>query len=492
MAHARSDFVETLDMRIDATSDPAEKCRLRVHRNALTPLGRLPDEILRHVLEFVVRFCHEGFTGSPADIAYQPWYEVGYSIGWVSVMGVCSHIRSQMIESHSFWTYIDMDRQRPWVQLCLERCGSLPLSLAFGGKKHGPQNMQLLRALVPRAHDLRCSLIYAPLELHILIRDLLNQSLPHLRVLAHEAGAHGGLNLSPAFLRSNKVPNLVILRVDQVNIKESNLSFPALRFLHFGAAYVDGRAETLLRLLEGSPLIEDIEIIKISFANPPDGLYMRPLHLPHLSRVDITAPLPWVSILSRSLPTPKKAYYLSVMKGDPEYPQVVQDPLEAASIRALVFDQVLCILGPSTGPSLRPPAYVEKKRYGYKITIDVRPSDPGSMHVLYEDCCQTLDGLRCLLDHVQVEMSKDDSDSETDSEEEMDSEEDTDLEEETDSDEVEMNSGEEEMNSGEETDSDEFAEDQDDEDDHTESDANYQPKFVTSALRTSRRNIQPQ
>jgi hypothetical protein len=127
---------------------------------------------------------------------------------------------------------------------------------------------------------------------------------------------------------------------------------------------------------------------------------------------------------------------------------------------------------------------VEKKCYGYKITIDVRSSNPGAMHVLYEDCCQTLDGLRCLLDHVKVEMSKDDSDSETDSDEE------TGLEEEVGSDEVEMNSGEEEMDSDEETDSDEFAEDQDDEDEDT--DADYQPKFITSALRTSHRNTQPQ
>jgi hypothetical protein len=483
MAHARSDSIETLDMRIGAASDPAEKLQLRVHRNALTTLGRLPDEILRHVLEFVVRFYREGFTSSPANAAYHPWYEVGYPIGWMPVMGVCSHIRSQMIASHSFWTYIDVDRQTPWIKLCLERCGSLPLSLAFGGKKHGPQNMQLLRALVPRAHDLRCSLMYAPSEPHFLIRDLLNQSLPHLRVLAHEAGAHGCLNFSSAFLR-NKVPTLVILRVDQVRITESALSFPALKLLHIGAAYIDGRAETLLRLLEGSPLLEDIEIIKISFVNPPDGFHMRPLHLPHLSRVDLTAPLPWVSILIRSLPTPKKAYYLSVIKGDPEYTQVVQDPLETASLRALVFDQVLCILGPSTGPSLRPPAYVEKKCYGYKITIDVRSSNPGAMHVLYEDCCQTLDELRYLLDHVKVEMSKDDSDSETDSDEE------TGLEEEVGSDEVEMNSGEEEMDSDEGTDSDEFAEDQDDEDEDT--DADYQPKFITSALRTSHRNTQPQ
>jgi hypothetical protein len=424
MAHARSDSIETLDMRIGAASDPAEKLQLRVHRNALTPLGRLPDETLRHVLEFVVRFYREGLTSSPANAAYQPWYEVGYPIGWMPVMGVCSHIRSQMIASYSFWTYIDMDRQ-PWrITLCLKRCGSLPLSLAFGGKKHAEQNIPILKALMPRAHDLRCSLFSAHAQDHIMIRDLLNRPLPHLRILTHEAGGHETLSFSSKFL-GNTVSNLVILRVDRVHITKSALSFPTLKFLHLGAAYIDGRAESLLNLLQGSPLLEDIEIIRISFANPPNGFHMRTLHLPHLLSVVITAPLSWVSILARSLPTPKEAYYLATIQGDHEYPEDVQDPLEAASLRALVFDQVLRILGLCTNPSLRPAARMGKTRHGYKITVDVRPRKPNGRHDMYEDRCGTLDGLRCILDRVRVEKPDDYSEGDEFGDDQYDEEDDT-------------------------------------------------------------------
>jgi hypothetical protein len=136
MAHARPDSIKTLDRRIGATSDPAKKRQLRVRRNALTPLCRLPVEILRRILGRVVRSFHERLTDHPIDLAHRPWYEVGYPVGWMRVMSACSHIRSQMIASHSFWTYIDIDRQPRWIKLCLKRCGSLPLSLAFGGKKH--------------------------------------------------------------------------------------------------------------------------------------------------------------------------------------------------------------------------------------------------------------------------------------------------------------------------------------------------------------------
>ncbi|TFK65686.1 hypothetical protein BDN72DRAFT_772957, partial [Pluteus cervinus] len=90
---------------------------LHSKRNAISPIYRLPPEILIRIFHFFQRTV----TGENTDFSEAEKY-----LGWSIVLQVTQHWRDVALGSPELWSNIVVNDPR-WIEKCLERSGSNPL-----------------------------------------------------------------------------------------------------------------------------------------------------------------------------------------------------------------------------------------------------------------------------------------------------------------------------------------------------------------------------
>jgi hypothetical protein len=96
---------------------------LRKERNALTPFGKVPDEIISHILAEMIL--------QPSWNPYSFFHLESFAINqeWTRAMLLCSRIRSVALATRELWSYIDCSAHPSWIVLCLQRVGNASLTL---------------------------------------------------------------------------------------------------------------------------------------------------------------------------------------------------------------------------------------------------------------------------------------------------------------------------------------------------------------------------
>lgn len=101
-------------------------CALRAKRNALSPVSRLPDELLATV--FILHACQNHISEWAKDTAFSiapvrvpPWVRVSY---------VCRRWRMVALGCPTLWTYVFF-LSRKWMTVLLRRSQMAPLRVRF-------------------------------------------------------------------------------------------------------------------------------------------------------------------------------------------------------------------------------------------------------------------------------------------------------------------------------------------------------------------------
>ncbi|KAK7040947.1 hypothetical protein VNI00_009543 [Paramarasmius palmivorus] len=119
------------------------------HYTTLSPLYRLPNEILEHIFQlFILREANETYDNLEVWDIYESSYAAGFCPGWPDVFAlndgpwllgrVCSSWRSIVLSSYALWQSFQVRPcQRPFaidiMSTWISRCGTFPLQVSFAG-----------------------------------------------------------------------------------------------------------------------------------------------------------------------------------------------------------------------------------------------------------------------------------------------------------------------------------------------------------------------
>jgi hypothetical protein len=279
---------------------------LQTRRNALTPLCRLPEDILLHVLVLLIRSRHADVPDilSKAKPLSTASATSDQTTSWTQVMGVCTHLRAVTISCPLLWSYIDLDQKHPtWMQMRLERARHAPLVVNARSNLNAwlGSPLELLGTILSRANYVCFFLQDAQPVEAVVVNAIFNAPAPHLceLVLAHPTGIV--FELSPQFLGGTtaKLTRLVLQGV----MLSRNLPFlPALIHLDVHLLILQGELKRLVLLLERAPELQTLHIGRLHHALDNGG--MRPIALPKLLTLTIAAHYQALVALLPMLPIP--------------------------------------------------------------------------------------------------------------------------------------------------------------------------------------------
>ncbi|KAI0044450.1 hypothetical protein FA95DRAFT_1597377 [Auriscalpium vulgare] len=105
---------------IDDEAMSAARRALRLQRNSLLPVARLPPEILRSIFTFCSDIDHPRIEG---------WRST--CIGWLTVTQICRRWRSVALEHPGLWTHVYSSLGPVWADVFVERALGMPLAVHF-------------------------------------------------------------------------------------------------------------------------------------------------------------------------------------------------------------------------------------------------------------------------------------------------------------------------------------------------------------------------
>jgi hypothetical protein len=299
----------------------AQERRLLTRRNALAPLCILPTEILLDIIDLLSPHIHTNH-GDHMDRRRGRG-----RVGWVGVMGVCTRMRSLVLNTPRLWADVDLNRNEEWTRLCLERSISSPLQISFNEESalHGKEcrgceddipEDQVLRF----GHSFETSFLRASvIDLHIAVTDQLFRAacdvlrapcIPHLWSLTYTMDCD--YLLDDQFLEDNDVPvlrgatALTHLVLSGIKFLSPILSLPSLVHFELKTYAVHYSQVDLFRFLRLSPLLEHLCInICDSYRLFDQPANVEPIHLPRLLTLSLTADLSYLMPHLSAIPAPK-------------------------------------------------------------------------------------------------------------------------------------------------------------------------------------------
>jgi hypothetical protein len=282
-------------------------------RNAATPFGRLPPELIIQILAYAVASGHSDKSQIPK-----------YDARWSRAMLICAYIRAIALSTPALWTLIDCRWSLPWIDLCLERARNKSITLSAEAKAP-------IRVLGGLLHKCRGLAIEA--------NSLQTEDCPQRRLEAllcadgdpsniesfqFYGSSSSPVHITPLFL-GGVCDSLRSLVLHGVDVQETP-SFPALRHLELKWVHTDRTCLSLLRMLERAPLLETLSIahVYIRDAQPFTALHQNETGQPcpdlHLLRtLRVCSTLTGVSVLLRilqSLPNPSDELSITVENYD--------------------------------------------------------------------------------------------------------------------------------------------------------------------------------
>jgi hypothetical protein len=342
----------------------------RTHRNALTPLCRLPVETLRAILGFLVLSEHNHDASLRELWLRGDSHPYGDKATWTRVMLTCTHIRQIAIGSRDLWSYVDIScaSTSRWTELTVQRAVHSPLAVAWSSARHPyhsrtPDEItrlsSLFTSLLPRAYEVH---IYVPGELKNVVKTHLDQPMPFLRSLLYNHDRYFTpyldnkactYTLSSRFL-GGCTEQLVDLRIRGMEVCLDGLVFPSLVRLDMVYIDIQDKAYCLRCFLASSRRLRTLRLRNIRCKPdpvPPGPGPMQRIRLPDLVTLEVCGAPTLLLALVGALPVlqaPRK-YYIAV--ASPPKPML---PWEPGVSFAELHDEVFRLCGADPNPALTP------------------------------------------------------------------------------------------------------------------------------------------
>lgn len=273
--------------------------QIKNHLNQLTPIGKLPPELLEEVFKHHVAHCIAN-------------YEDGSScanMSWIQISHVCAHWRSVALGCPQLWlrVVVTSNPNPAWIRELLRRSKGMPISVAADIATHVTSTRQVPNARIetlkrllcnesPRLREIRIS---APLHSVRGLLKSIGKPAPYLTsIVVRESGTYWCI-AGPSMLKTLPADSSQTLqRLELVDLPfswDSLASFVALRHLKIvRPGYMD---KPLMRgvfdALEKLPLLQSLDLDNAlpALSERFDGLPVasRIVNLPDLQCVRLNA-----------------------------------------------------------------------------------------------------------------------------------------------------------------------------------------------------------
>jgi hypothetical protein len=190
--------LEQIDARIVELEDEQEALRMKAARNALTPLGRLPDDLLLDVVQ--------AWSAIPTITSSEMMY---------IATAVYAHLRALLIATPSLWTNVELGQSQALVKRHITRAS--PFLLQIGGCIDSKDTLGQAIQLLPRAS-----------RLGLQIQDLDNLSVAALVVAA---------------LAAADLSKLTSLRLQSIRGANYQVDFSSILATHLSVLELDMKAQ---------------------------------------------------------------------------------------------------------------------------------------------------------------------------------------------------------------------------------------------------------
>jgi hypothetical protein len=292
------DTLASLDEEVAALANDASEERRAIgpRRNALTPLGRLPEEVLIEIAGLLM-LPGRLFAG----------------LSEYNVAQVCGGLRSIIINTPNLWAYIDLNRSVRWCKLCVERAGSTALSLSyhplplFGwpqvwSPKEYEARETLFTQLLSRAACLKVKLPRSQVQ-SCIVNDMFGSSWPLVHSL--DLGETNGYH-TPC-LNQAVFPSLTTLTCVNPWFAFDGVEFSTLKHLdirritwHSGS---HGSLSVVWNLIRRAPNLRSLVVSDDRYNREPNETILSPLSPSHLRYLDTVLLI--TEIAHSACPTPQ-------------------------------------------------------------------------------------------------------------------------------------------------------------------------------------------
>jgi hypothetical protein len=369
-----------LDARIKDLE--SELRQLKTRRNALTPLCRLPDELLVEIIRYL-------------QIKDHTRYEVVYDKQWTRITYACTHVREVAKAARPLWSLIRCSQEPRWMDLCLERCGDTPIHL-FIKQHYYARSSDTPAVELAKDHFTRCRTAYIHINSNGQASELtamLEQSAPLLTELL--VRSYKGPRLTSKFLGGG-APLLKSLVLRELSGLEVPPSLPALEQLELSTAWMKDRSALtrLLTFLANSPALQEVTVMRPSpWENIreffDDDCHLDPIKLPKLRLLCIHDDIKIVHMLLRALPDPAihlEIVVLSRFRHQTDNPEIWSPP--TSTYFAPVEARVSSFWNSRTGRTRLPNGRIQSDNQSSKIIFCSPESDrKGKAYVSYSSPC---------------------------------------------------------------------------------------------------------
>jgi hypothetical protein len=313
----RMDALASLDEDIAALANDAleERRAIGTRQNELTPLGRLPEDVLIEIAGLLM------LTGMDRSSSEQPEYNLSR---------VCTSVRGVIVAAPVLWSYINLNYSVRWCRLCVGRARSTTLFLSYHQRpfhadmpgwtrEQYAQRESLFVQLLPRAAHVRAILSPGSSDTDgkTLVDALLTTSRPLVRSL--EFGTTIKYALPVLDLRGFTA--LTTLTCTNPWYPVQNFHLPSLENLEIWRSYEQGRSTELsdiANLIRAAPNLRVLVVCdgQSDYKTEETALESLSAVLPHLEDVCLMinttpvyvsrCPIPELVTLFQALPVPRQ------------------------------------------------------------------------------------------------------------------------------------------------------------------------------------------
>jgi hypothetical protein len=281
---------------------------LRKERNALTPFGNAPEEIISHILAEMVL--------QPSWNPHSFFHLESFAISqeWTRAMLLCSRIRSVALATRELWSYIDCSAHPSWIVLCLQRVGNASLTL-MRIRSH-------IRSMIYAITDSPSNAAIEVYERDLVAFDgnayvqsrtsgLALVMHPEVKIRQLSWDTDFGAHLGDSFLL-NRCQHLTHLELMCIVIDKVP-ALPCLTHLHLELlSFYDVDYGYLLAMISNAPLLEVLVLIRTGRREDEPESFRMKIRLPHLRVLVLEDVLATVNLLHLALPDPAELLSLTV------------------------------------------------------------------------------------------------------------------------------------------------------------------------------------
>jgi hypothetical protein len=302
------------ERRPEASRSSSEILRLKKHRNGLVSVGRLPPELIVHVITIL-----QG-RGEEDPLPFSPTWKTMASVDkkWRLFTYASSYLRRVSLDSPKIWSLISAAWSKEWIELCLANARVVPLAISAISISDDPI---FDLSYFPRAHTLQVEAFDSITNTRSLLSYI--NSHPFHQLRHFECSLRCTIPITPDFLGGTtaRLEHLVLMFAE-IHAPPPSEGFPALKVLELQhiALYCKHEIGLLIGMIASAPNLVTLFVDSLKCGHR-DGRYIGPyehpaqLVLPHLQTVRISSPSPSLTWqLLHALPNPNQLLWVDMSR----------------------------------------------------------------------------------------------------------------------------------------------------------------------------------